>query len=82
MRGAAPVMQQHFLNKEESFMYDREASFPMEDTRNEARIEYTEKGMTQLSSRRCEILKLSRSGAVLSIATARRPSFGCRRIFT
>ncbi len=32
MRGAAPVMQQHFLNKEESFMYDREASFPMEDT--------------------------------------------------
>ncbi|MFK0278662.1 hypothetical protein ACIQUG_33720 [Ensifer sp. NPDC090286] len=69
MRGAAPMMQQHFLNKEESFMYDRETNFPLEDTRNEARIEYTEKGMTQLSSRRCEIIKLSKSGAVISILT-------------
>ncbi|WP_077962323.1 hypothetical protein [Ensifer adhaerens] len=69
MRGAAPVMYQHFLNKEESFMYDRETNFPMEDTRNEARIEYTEKGMTQLSSRRCEIIKLSKSGALISILT-------------
>ncbi|THA56024.1 hypothetical protein, partial [Ensifer adhaerens] len=68
MNGAAPVLQ-HFLNKEESFMYDRETSFPMEDTRNEARIEYTEKGMTQLSSRRCEIIKLSKSGALISILT-------------
>lgn len=69
MTTAAPVMQQHFLNKEESFMYDRETTFPMEDTRNDARIEYTEKGMTQLSSRRCEIIKLSKSGAVLGILT-------------
>lgn len=69
MRGAAPVMYQHFLNKEESFMYDRETNFPMEDTRNEARIEYTEKGMTQLSSRRCEIIKLSKSGALIGILT-------------
>lgn len=50
-------------------MYDRETTFPMEDTRNEARIEYTEKGMTQLSSRRCEIIKLSKSGAVIGILT-------------
>ncbi|MBD9524978.1 MULTISPECIES: hypothetical protein [Ensifer] len=69
MRGAAPVMYQHFLNKQESFMYDRETNFPMEDTRNDARIEYTEKGMTQLSSRRCEIIKLSKSGALISILT-------------
>lgn len=68
MTGATPVLQ-HFLNKEESFMYDRETSFPMEDTRNDARIEYTEKGMTHLSSRRCEIVKLSKSGAVISILT-------------
>ena len=38
MSSAAPVINRHFLNKEESFMYDREANFPMEDTRNEARI--------------------------------------------
>ncbi|WP_043627163.1 hypothetical protein, partial [Ensifer sp. ZNC0028] len=56
-------------NKEESFMYDRETNFPMEDTRNEARIEYTERGMTQLSSRRCEIIKLSKSGALIGILT-------------
>ena len=34
----------HFLNKEESFMYDRETRYRMEDTMNAARIEYTEKG--------------------------------------
>ncbi|WP_186809084.1 hypothetical protein [Sinorhizobium meliloti] len=45
MSSAAPVINRHFLNKEESFMYDREANFPMEDTRNEARIEFTEKGV-------------------------------------
>ncbi|CAN7715989.1 hypothetical protein LJR010_005738 [Ensifer adhaerens] len=73
MRGAAPVMYQHFLNKQESFMYDRETNFPMEDTRNDARIEYTEKGMTQLSSRRCEIIKLSKSGALISILTQYTP---------
>lgn len=69
MRSTANVMHQHFLNKEESFMYDRETNFPMEDTRNEARIEYTEKGMQHLSSRRCEIIKLSKSSAVIGILT-------------
>jgi hypothetical protein len=62
-------MYGHFLNKEESFMYDREANFPMEDTRNEARIEFTERGLQHLSSRRCEIIKLSKSSAVISILT-------------
>ncbi|AFL48947.1 hypothetical protein ABIE78_005288 [Sinorhizobium fredii] len=69
MSGAAPVMPRHFLNKEESFMYDREANFPMEDTRNDARIEFTERGMQNLSSRRCEIIKLSKSSAVIGIVT-------------
>lgn len=63
------MMHRHFLNKEESFMYDREVNFPMEDTRNEARIEFTEKAVQNLSSRRCEIIKLSKSSAVISILT-------------
>ena len=35
------VSRGSYLNKEESFMYDREKTFPMEDTCNEARIEFT-----------------------------------------
>ncbi|MDQ0319195.1 hypothetical protein QO002_001333 [Pararhizobium capsulatum DSM 1112] len=58
-----------YLSKEESFMYDREANFPMEDTMNDARIEYTENGMTNLSSRRCQIIKISKSSAVLTMPT-------------
>ncbi|MBB3979236.1 hypothetical protein GGQ64_004476 [Rhizobium azooxidifex] len=82
----------NYLSKEESFMYDREKTFPMEDTCNEARIEFTETGgIVNLASRRCEIVKLSRSGAVLRISTrfslpknfyldivsARIPMIGC-----
>ncbi|MFD1328454.1 hypothetical protein [Mycoplana ramosa] len=81
-----------YLNKEESFMYDREKTFPMEDTCNEARIEFTENGgMVNLASRRCQIIRLSRSGALLKISTrfklprnfyldvvsARVPMIGC-----
>ncbi|HUH49931.1 MAG TPA: hypothetical protein VLZ56_08780 [Mycoplana sp.] len=81
-----------YLNKEESFMYDRKKAFPMEDTFNEARIEFTENGgMVNLASRRCQIIKLSRSGALLKISTrfklpknfyldiisARVPMIGC-----
>ncbi|MDO9418276.1 hypothetical protein [Pararhizobium sp.] len=65
-------MQQNrpnYLSKEESFMYDREANFKMHETRNEARIQYTENGVQNLSSRRCEVLHISRSGAVLGIVT-------------
>ncbi|MDX3926345.1 MAG: hypothetical protein QHC90_11160 [Shinella sp.] len=83
---------QNYLNKEESFMYDREKTFPMEDTCNEARIEFTESGgIVNLVSRRCQIVKLSKSGAVLAISTkfqlprnfyldivsARIPMIGC-----
>lgn len=81
-----------YLNKEESFMYDREKSFPMEDTCNEARIEFTESGgLVNLVSRRGVIVKLSRSGAVITMTTkfqlprnfyldivsARLPMIGC-----
>lgn len=82
----------NYLNKEESFMYDREKTFPMEDTCNEARIEFTETGgIVNLASRRCQIIRLSRSGAILKISTrfnlpknfyldvvsARVPMIGC-----
>ena len=60
---------QHFLNKEESFMYDREVRFRMEDTMNAARLEYTEKGVMNLASRRCDIIRISQSSAVLAILT-------------
>jgi hypothetical protein len=59
----------HFLNKEESFMYDREGRFKMEDTMNAARIEYTEKGVMNMASRRCDIIRISVSGAILAILT-------------
>lgn len=65
---AAPT-KSHFLNKEESFMYDREGRFRMEDTMNAARIEYTEKGVMNMAQRRCDVLRISQSGAVLGILT-------------
>lgn len=88
-----------YLNKEESFMYDREKTFPMEETCNEARIEFTENGgIVNLASRRCQIIKLSRSGAVIAISTkfqlpqnfyldvvsTRTPMIGCltQRVYT
>ena len=68
MRGQASD-RPTYLSREESFMYDREANFPMEDTCNEARIEYTENGMLNLSSRRCQLLKISKSSAILAMPT-------------
>lgn len=65
----APGQPKHFLNKEESFMYDREGRYKMEDTMNAARLEYTEKGVMHMASRRCDIVKISQSGAVLAILT-------------
>lgn len=59
----------HFLNREESFMYDRETRFKMEDTMNAARIEYTERGVMNMAARRCDILKISMSGAILGLLT-------------
>lgn len=59
----------HFLNKEESFMYDRESRFKMEDTMNAARIEYTENGVMNMAARRCDVLRISMSGAILGLLT-------------
>ncbi|MGO4440113.1 hypothetical protein [Rhizobium sp. RAF56] len=50
-------------------MYDREARFRMEDTMNAARLEYTEKGVMNLAARRCDIIRISQSSAVLALLT-------------
>jgi hypothetical protein len=50
-------------------MYDREGRYKMQDTMNAARIEYTEKGVMHLASRRCDIVRISASGAILAILT-------------
>lgn len=55
----------HFLKKEESFMYDRENRYRMEDTMNAGRLEYTENGITHVAARRCDVVRISMSGAVL-----------------
>lgn len=68
MRMSAPP-KEHFLNREESFMYDREGRFQMEDTLNAARIEYQERVVTHLASRRCDLVRISPAGAVLSLLT-------------
>ncbi|KQV68337.1 hypothetical protein [Rhizobium sp. Root1220] len=50
-------------------MYDRETRFKMEETMNAARIEYTEKGVLNMAARRCDIIRISKSTAVLAILT-------------
>ena len=67
--GALPNNKNHFLNKEESFMYDREVRFRMEDTMNAGRIEYTEKGVLNMAQRRCDVIQISQSSAVLGLLT-------------
>ncbi|MCO6176521.1 MULTISPECIES: hypothetical protein [Ciceribacter] len=59
----------NYLQREESFMYDREGRFRMEDTRNAARIEYTEKGVMHMAARRCDVIRISRSSAILALLT-------------
>ncbi|THV23672.1 hypothetical protein FAA97_06685 [Peteryoungia ipomoeae] len=59
----------HFLKKEESFMYDRENRYRMEDTMNAGRLEYTENGITHVAARRCDVVRISMSGAVLLFLT-------------
>ena len=50
-------------------MYDREARFKMEDTMNAARIEYTEKAVMNMASRRCDLVRISQSEAILALLT-------------
>lgn len=59
----------HYLKKEESFMYDRETRFRLEDTMNAGRIEYTEKHVMHMAQRRCDVIRISMSGAVLALLT-------------
>jgi hypothetical protein len=65
----APSGKNHFLNKEESFMYDREQRFKMEDTMNAGRLEYTENGVMNMAQRRCDVVRISQSSAVLALMT-------------
>lgn len=81
-----------YISREESFMYDREPKFPMHPTMNAGRIEFTEKGVMHMASRRADIVAISRSQAVLALMTsyalpsefylevvsARIPKIGCR----
>jgi len=66
---AASSSGSNYLKREESFMYDRENRFRMEDTMNAARIEYTEKGVMHMAARRCDVIRISLSGAVLGLLT-------------
>ncbi|WP_280773086.1 hypothetical protein [Rhizobium sp. SG_E_25_P2] len=50
-------------------MYDREHRFPMEETMNAARLEYTEKGVMHMAARRCDLIMIGTSGAVLALNT-------------
>lgn len=69
MNARVNVGKPSYLSKEESFMYDREGRFKMEDTANAARIEYTEKAVMNMASRRCDVIKISQSEAVLALMT-------------
>ena len=70
MDSQAPAFRRTYMSKEESFMYDREARLPLVDTMNAARIEYTEKAVMHLASRRCDLVKISPTAAVLVINTS------------
>ena len=50
-------------------MYDRESRFRMEDTMNAARIEYTEKAVMHMAARRCDVIRISQTEAVLALLT-------------
>ncbi len=50
-------------------MYDRESRFRMEDTMNAARIEYTEKAVMHMAARRCDVIRISQTEAVLALIT-------------
>jgi hypothetical protein len=70
MDSQPPAFRRSYMSKEESFMYDREGRLPLVDTTNAARIEYTEKAVMHLASRRCDLIKISPTAAVLVINTA------------
>lgn len=69
VQSSAGVIRNNYLSKEESFMYDREGRFRMEDTMNAARIEYTEKAVMHMAARRCDVIRISQTEAVLALLT-------------
>ncbi len=69
MNARADIAKTTYFSREESFMYDREARFKMEDTANSARIEYTEKAVMNMASRRCDLIKISQTEGVLALLT-------------
>jgi hypothetical protein len=69
VQSSAGVIKNSYLTKEESFMYDREGRFRMEDTMNAARIEYTEKAVMHMAARRCDVIRISQTEAVLALLT-------------
>lgn len=69
MNARPNIQKSSYFSREESFMYDREARFKLEDTMNAARIEYTEKAVMNMASRRCDVIKISQSEAVLALLT-------------
>lgn len=69
MESQPQPFKRSYMSKEESFMYDREGRVPLVDTMNAARIEYTEKAVMHLASRRCDLVKISQTGAVIVINT-------------
>jgi hypothetical protein len=84
----------NYLGREESQMYDREPKYPLQATSNAAHIEYTLRGLTHLESRRCTLVRISKSSAMvefqteldvadqvfLSIPDARVERIGCVKI--
>ena len=50
-------------------MYDRENRYRMEDTMNAGRLEYTENAMTHMAAPRCDVVRISMSGAIISLIT-------------
>lgn len=70
MNAQAPAFRRTYMSREESFMYDREGRLPLVDTLNAARIEFTEKAVKHMASRRCDLVRISPMAAVLAINTS------------
>lgn len=61
-----------YLSREESHMYDKEPQYPLEATSNAAVVEYTLNGLTHLESRRCTLVRISKSSAHIEFTTEGR----------
>lgn len=57
-----------FVHVAPSIIHDVEPKFPYRNVRNSARIEYQAKGLRWPESRRCDVIKISESSAILEFA--------------